>query len=247
VLAQVPCANPPAPTHLKIVTAASSPYVVVKNGVLTGFIPELYALVAPLANVTYEMTLQADGVYGQGPDAAGKWDGMVGAVIAGTYDGIAADLTITAARDKVIDFTTSYQPSFLKVLYNVATGLDKSKYLVQKGSVAESVLMNSKLPKVRAIWKSVQANNGFVQHISEGEQKVLAGGFAFVVEAPSANIFVAANKGKVAIGKDILATQSYSLAVTNGSDLRDQLSFGVETCIENGSLQALLEKYNLVA
>ena len=57
-------------------------------------------------------------------------------------------------------------------------------------------------------------NNGFVSSDSEGVNKVLAGGFAYVAAIPDLNDFLVANPGKIQLTSDILYT-SYSAWVTH--------------------------------
>ena len=55
-------------------------------------------------------------------------------------DVVAADLGILAARIAVIDFTSTYVSSELRLLVNTQFGLNNVNYLVQQGSEHETFL-----------------------------------------------------------------------------------------------------------
>jgi ABC-type amino acid transport substrate-binding protein len=238
-------ANGAGVMRLRILTLESAPYVVKSsNGQLTGFIPDLLALVAPHAGVKYDLSLQADGAYGV-PGPNGSYNGAVGQLIAGTYDVVAADLTVTADRDKVIDFTPSFLGSSLRLAYSVQSGLDNVNYLVLQNSAQAALLKTTKVPKYQAIWKNIQANNGLVETTDAGIQKVLAGGFAMVVEVPGVNTILAANPGKLMLDKDSLLSQFYAFGVKKGSSLRDKFGIALLKAAETGAVQALINQYGL--
>ena len=72
-----------------------------------GYIADLTAAVAEVAKFRYEFRLVADNAYGT-PNASGYWNGMVGEVIDGVADMAIAPLTITAQREKIVDFTKPF-------------------------------------------------------------------------------------------------------------------------------------------
>merc|ERR1712106_517825 len=55
--------------------------------------------------------------YGKYDENTGRWTGMVGELIEGTADMAIADLTITEARDKVIDFSVPFMKGGITILY----------------------------------------------------------------------------------------------------------------------------------
>ena len=66
-----------------------------------------------------KIVLSEDGKYGQIEPETGEWSGMVGMVVKGKGDLIAADLTTTFARQEVLDFSRSFMSSPLTVLTKV--------------------------------------------------------------------------------------------------------------------------------
>jgi len=55
--------------------------------------------------------------YGKYDENTGRWTGMIGELIEGTADMAIADLTITEARDKVIDFSVPFMKGGITILY----------------------------------------------------------------------------------------------------------------------------------
>merc|ERR1719228_559908 len=81
-------------------------------------------LLENLANKTrasFQVNLQSDGRYG-GPDETGQWTGMVGSVMAEEVDIAVADITQTAYREEVVDFTVPFDQVGITILYPVSFG-----------------------------------------------------------------------------------------------------------------------------
>ena len=55
-----------------------------------------------------QVSLQADGRYGGLDENTGHWSGMIGSVISGSADLAVADITQTAMRETVVDFTVPF-------------------------------------------------------------------------------------------------------------------------------------------
>ena len=63
-----------------------------------------------------QIVLSEDGKYGRPDPESGEWSGMVGMILRGKGDLIAADLTTTFKRQEVLDFSRSFMSSPLTVL-----------------------------------------------------------------------------------------------------------------------------------
>ena len=66
-----------------------------------------------------QIVLSEDGRYGRPDPETGEWNGMIGMIEKGKGDLIAADLTTTAARQDVLEFSRSFMSSPLTVLTKV--------------------------------------------------------------------------------------------------------------------------------
>jgi ABC-type amino acid transport substrate-binding protein len=213
------------------------------NGTATGFMPDLLDQVAQAGDFTYTLAFQKDRVFGvQLPD--GSWSGMIGQLIAGNCDLIAADLTITNARNRVIDFTTPWHSSSLRILVNSQTGLKNVKYLVRTQTSAYEFLAKSDKPKVKAIWSNIVQNNGTVQHDADAVNLVLQGGYAYIGDEGNLQQSIKKNPGKLALDTAVLLTQFLAYGVQKGSPNRDLVSLAIEKLTESGDLERLIDKYS---
>ena len=66
--------------------------------------------------VFLQIVLSEDGKYGRPDPESGEWSGMVGMILRGKGDLIAADLTTSVKRQEVLDFSRSFMSSPLTVL-----------------------------------------------------------------------------------------------------------------------------------
>ncbi|CAH2047181.1 unnamed protein product, partial [Iphiclides podalirius] len=115
--------------HFIILTALSAPYGMLKesssklegNSRYEGFGIELIEELAKMNEFNYTFDIQADGVYGSFDTKAKKWTGMMAKIMEGTADFAITDLTITSARQKVVDFTSPFMNLGITILYKKPT------------------------------------------------------------------------------------------------------------------------------
>ncbi|CAI5795273.1 glutamate receptor ionotropic, kainate 4 [Podarcis lilfordi] len=116
-------------TTLIVTTILENPYLMLKgnhqelegNDQYEGFCMDMLAELAAILHFNYKIQLVGDGVYGV-PEANGSWTGMVGELIARKADLAVAGLTITAEREKVIDFSKPFMTLGISILYRVHMG-----------------------------------------------------------------------------------------------------------------------------
>uniref|UniRef100_A0A8C3HKE4 Glutamate receptor n=1 Tax=Chrysemys picta bellii TaxID=8478 RepID=A0A8C3HKE4_CHRPI len=116
-------------TTLIITTILENPYLMLKenhqalegNDRYEGFCMDMLKELAEILHFNYKIRLVGDGVYGV-PEANGTWTGMVGELIARKADLAVAGLTITAEREKVIDFSKPFMTLGISILYRVHMG-----------------------------------------------------------------------------------------------------------------------------
>lgn len=78
------------------------------NDRFEGFAIDLIFELSLLLGFNYELILQEDNNYGKCINkATNEWNGMINEVISGRADIAITDLTVTADRSKVLDFTPS--------------------------------------------------------------------------------------------------------------------------------------------
>ncbi|XP_060929182.1 glutamate receptor ionotropic, kainate 4 [Limanda limanda] len=116
-------------TTLTITTILENPYVMLRhnhhdlegNDRYEGFCVDMLKELADILKFKYRIRLVGDRLYGV-PGANGTWTGMVGELISRKADLAVAGLTITAEREKVIDFSKPYMTLGISIMYRVHLG-----------------------------------------------------------------------------------------------------------------------------
>ena len=72
-----------------------------------------------LGNFNFSLVESQDDRYGVEQSAGGGWTGLVGMLLRNEIDVIAADLTITASRLSVMDFSKPFMSSSITLLLKV--------------------------------------------------------------------------------------------------------------------------------
>ncbi|XP_040929475.1 glutamate receptor ionotropic, kainate 4 isoform X3 [Betta splendens] len=116
-------------TTLTITTILENPYVMLRqnhqelegNDRYEGFCVDMLKELADILKFKYRIRLVGDGLYGV-PGANGTWSGMVGELISRKADLAVAGLTITAEREKVIDFSKPFMTLGISIMYRVHLG-----------------------------------------------------------------------------------------------------------------------------
>ncbi|XP_034081335.1 glutamate receptor ionotropic, kainate 4 isoform X2 [Gymnodraco acuticeps] len=111
------------------ITTILNPYVMLRpnhqelegNDRYEGFCVDMLKELADILKFKYRIRLVGDGLYGV-PGANGSWTGMVGELISRKADLAVAGLTITAEREKVIDFSKPYMTLGISIMYRVHLG-----------------------------------------------------------------------------------------------------------------------------
>ncbi|XP_059810345.1 glutamate receptor ionotropic, kainate 3-like [Hypanus sabinus] len=114
---------------LIVTTILEEPYVMFKksdkplsgNDRFEGYCIDLLKELANILGFVYDIQLTQDGKYGT-PDEKGQWNGMVKDLIDHKADLAVAPLTITYAREKVIDFSKPFMTLGISILYRKSNG-----------------------------------------------------------------------------------------------------------------------------
>ncbi|XP_031766616.2 glutamate receptor ionotropic, kainate 5-like isoform X2 [Galleria mellonella] len=117
-----------------------SPQRLSGNDRYEGFCVELISKLAELLNFTYTLVEQPDGKYGSPTNVSGEWDGMLGQLMRDPkIDFAITDLTITAEREKAVDFSTPFMNLGISILF-------------RKPKTPEPELFAFLLPFSREVW-----------------------------------------------------------------------------------------------
>ncbi|CAD7083213.1 unnamed protein product [Hermetia illucens] len=82
-----------------------------------GYCKDLANLIAKKIGIVYEIRIVKDGTYGaENPNVKGGWDGMVGELVRREADIAIAAMTITAERERVIDFSKPFMSLGISIM-----------------------------------------------------------------------------------------------------------------------------------
>lgn len=110
-----------------VTSILAEPYLMLKtdeenlvgNNRFEGYCKDLCDLIAARLNISYELNLVKDSKYGgftNTTDGNKLWNGMVGELIRNEADIAIAPLTITVAREEVIDFTKPFMSLGISIM-----------------------------------------------------------------------------------------------------------------------------------
>lgn len=164
-----------------------------------------------------------------------EWDSIIPNLVAGNYDAIIAGMSITAERDKVIDFTQDYFPPDPSAYVALAGAADagsvvaaqsstiQASYVAESGAeVVEFATPDETVAAVKSgEVDSVLADKGFLAPIVEAS----AGELAFVGE----NVMIGGGIG-------------FGVRESDG-ELKAKLDAAIDAMKADGSLNAMIEKW----
>ena len=181
-----------------------------------------------------------------------QWDQMIPGLLAGKYDAIISSMSITAEREKLVDFTGKYYNSTSQIIVNkniktdgTPASLKGKKLGVLKGSTQESYA-KGELVKAGVEVLSYDAQDQVFQEIIAGR---LDGAVVDIIEVKGAFLDTPEGKDYVFVGPTLGAYINYfgtgeGIAVRKqDKDLRMALDNGIKTLRSNGQWQKISDKY----
>ena len=166
-----------------------------------------------------------------------EWDTIIPNLVAGDYDTILAGMSITDERDEIIDFTQAYFPPSPSVYIALAgAGADAvdGKVAAQVATIHADYLSES-----GATLLEYKLAEELVEAVLSGEAD------AALVDREFAHDSLAANGDRLAVvGPDVTLDSGIGIGVReDDSELKDKLDKAIESMKEDGSLNALIEKW----
>ena len=166
-----------------------------------------------------------------------EWDTIIPNLVAGDYDTIMAGMSITDERDDVIDFTQAYLPPTPSVYIALAGAGDEAvdgKVAAQVATIHADYLSESGATLVE-----YDLADELVEAVLNGEAD------AALVDREFAHETMAANEGRLeVVGPTVPLDSGIGIGVReDDGDLKDKLEKAIESMKEDGSLNALIDKW----
>ncbi|MFZ5963370.1 transporter substrate-binding domain-containing protein [Thalassococcus sp. BH17M4-6] len=165
-----------------------------------------------------------------------EWDSIIPNLVSGNYDAIIAGMSITDERDEVIDFTAPY------------TQPDPSAYLALDGAEVdfEGGVIAAQSGTLQA--GHIASSGATLVEFATPDETIAAvrGGEADAVLADKAFLSPIAEEAAdlALVGDDLLLGGGIGMGVRESdTELKDKFSAAIESMKEDGSLNALIEKW----
>ncbi len=203
-----------------------------ENGQIVGFDIDVFNAICERVNCVAEFITTA-------------WDGIFPALAAGEFDAVASGVTITAERDEVVDFTDPYfvvdQAITTRVAdegYELADFTDESSSLTLGAQTGTTNAMTAENLVGRDRVQLYDDFNAAIQALLNGDVD------GVMIDNVIAESFVATYAGELAVAvSSVESGEELGFAVQEGSDLVDALNAGLAQIREDGTLDALVQKW----
>jgi ABC-type amino acid transport substrate-binding protein len=172
------------------------------------------------------------------------FDPLFGAVQTGQIDMAISSITITTDREKTVNFTVPYfmanQAVLVKDVSTIANidGLNNTKIIAQLGTTGASWAKDNLIPRGATVTTTtdVGAAATSVQNAQED---------AFIVDTPVAYSYANTASNHLKVGFVITTNENYGICIQKSQDdFRNAINKVINDMKSDGSLQALLHKYN---
>ena len=163
------------------------------------------------------------------------WDSIIPNLVSGNYDVIIAGMSVTDERDEVIDFSEQYtlpDPSAYLVM-NDATDISTGVIAAQAGTIQAAYVAET-----GATLLEFATPDETVAAVKEGEADAVLADKSFLVPIAEADPELSLVEQEVMIGGGI----GLGLRESDG-ELREKFNVAIRSMKEDGSLNALIEKW----
>ncbi|WP_299790122.1 transporter substrate-binding domain-containing protein [uncultured Marivita sp.] len=165
-----------------------------------------------------------------------EWDSIIPNLVAGNYDVIIAGMSITDERDEVIDFTANYtqpDPSAYLALDGADVDFEGGVIAAQAGTIQAAHIASSGATLVE-----FATPDETIAAVRSGEADAVLADKAYLQPIAEENADVAL------VGEDVLLGGGIGMGIRESdTELRDKFTAAIESMKEDGSLNALIEKW----
>ncbi|MGP4845561.1 transporter substrate-binding domain-containing protein [Marinobacter sp. 1Y8] len=200
------------------------------SGKMIGFDMDILAAVAERAGFEYELNTM-------------DFNGIIPALQTGNVDIALAGITITEAREKIVDFSDPYYDSGLRLL--VKKGDDSIKAV----SDLEGKKVGTKIGSTSYdyLTKNIKDNGGVTPYPGSADMymALMSGSVdAVFYDAPNVGYFASTKgKGRVTTVGKLYEGQQYGIALKSGSKWVDGVNEAIAEMKEDGTYKEIYEKW----
>jgi len=173
------------------------------------------------------------------------WDGIFPAMQAGEYDMLADGVTITAERDEIVDFSIPYVTvgQVLLVRSDESASLDEfqaddNKLVGTQLGTTNEIVAKEYFPTERI--KSFEDFGAAILALISGDVD------GVVIDNVTGVGFMNENPDKLKIGGQLTSDEQLGFVFPPGSDLTAAVNAALQAMIDDGTLEALNQKWGLV-
>jgi polar amino acid transport system substrate-binding protein len=220
-----------AKTYVVGTSAGFPPFEYIKDGKIVGFDVDLMKAIAESQGFDVEFQ-----------DIS--FDSLIPGLNAGTIDIVAAGMTITEERAKVVDFTAPYYSANQALLVKEGSGNNINvlygdhNLAVQTGTTGD-LWVEENLEKTGLLTGKVTRFDTFVLAVQDLINENVDG---VVLDTPVAQRYAQENPVKMVA--EIITGEEYGLAVAKGNkELLEKLNKGLQDVQESGKMDELLKKH----
>merc|ERR1719347_1025064 len=222
------------------------------NDKYEGYLVDLTSLLADKLGFSFTLQMVGDGKYGQAGPAPGKWSGMIGEVISGAADMAVVDMTITRAREEVVDFSMPFMHVGITALYknnghpvSLQDLLDNPSINLGVyccGSSGEFFKRSGVSLYQHLKQKMLSDPAGLPDSNAKGVARVKEGGYAYFLESPSAEFHASKSCDLTTVGGK-LDSKGYGIVLPQGSPYREDINLALLSLREEGVMDMMRTKW----
>ena len=175
------------------------------------------------------------------------FDSLIPGVSSGKYDFVMAGLTVTEERMNAVNFTQTYATGVQVIIVKEDSPITSADDLFKEGANTVIGVQLATTGDLYCTWDIEDEGLGTVERYNKGADAVMALNTGkvdcVVIDNEPAKVFVANNPGLKILDTEYV-TEDYAAAISkNNPDLTEQIDEALGELIEDGTVDAIIEKY----
>jgi len=174
------------------------------------------------------------------------FDSIIPAVQSGKADFGMAGLTVTEERATQVDFSSSYATGVQVVIVPEGSAITSVDDLFAEGANHKIGVQNATTGDLYTTWDIEDEGLGTIERYNKGADAIQALNTGkidcVVIDNEPAKAFVAANDGLKILDTEYV-TEDYAMCFAKDSELTEVVNAALEELIEDGTVQAIIDKY----